>query len=145
MHCLGLTDTFRWITGFPLTPHLSDLLLQLEDRKKIELRTKDSDCQLCLRFGGFIWEWNFHCDSMLIFCLYVCKYSPHLAQSLSPIIKFRSSFRTLLHVSYSTTRKVTYWTVLDGQTEIIKRACIFCSVYEVRAEATVTTGRGAGG
>ena len=26
--------------------------------------TKDSDCQLCLRFGGFIWEWNFHCDSM---------------------------------------------------------------------------------
>ena len=26
--------------------------------------TKDSDCQLCLRFGVFIWEWNFHCDSM---------------------------------------------------------------------------------
>ena len=118
MHCLGLTDTFRWITGFPLTPHLSDLRLQLEDRKKIELWIPTVNCVwgLAVLFGNEIFT--------VIQCAVVLKADLQIFTSLG-VIRFRSSFRTLLHVSYSTTQaKVTSWTVLDKETEIIKRACI---------------------
>ena len=84
-----VTDTFRCKNGFP--SHTPSEWSPPPNWRQEKDWTKDSDCQLCLKFGGFILE-CFHCDSMRSCSwgwssAYECQYSTHLAQSLSPIIK----------------------------------------------------------